>query len=431
MSGPSTRGSRGQRSIVVGLAVTAFMIGTFAASAMADDHATRFATFNASLNRGAAGEALADLSTPDDVQAQNVAAVIQRIRPEVLLLNEFDYEPDGALVDAFESNYLAIAQADDLEPISYDYRFVAPSNTGVASGFDLNNDGSIVADPDEPGYGDDAFGFGAFPGQYGMAVLSQHPIDEAAVRTFAGFRWADMPDAALPDDPTTDAPGDWYDDDERSVFRLSSKSHWDVPVDIDGTTVHFLVSHPTPPVFDGDEDRNGLRNHDEIRFWADYISGGDAAAYIYDDAGDSGGLENGTSFVIAGDENADPFDGDSTDAPILALLDHPDIDTSVVPKGAGGAEQAELQSGANAQHRGDPAADTGDFQDINDSNTAPGNLRVDYVLPSADLEIADAGVHWPLSSDPDFARVGVFDPETFSFPCSDHRLVWVDVVVPE
>ena len=45
-------------------------------------------------------------------------------------------------------------------------------------------------------------------------------------------------------------------------------------------TVHFLVSHPTPPVFDGPEDRNGPRNYDEIRFWADYSprTGG----YIYD-----------------------------------------------------------------------------------------------------------------------------------------------------
>ena len=33
-------------------------------------------------------------------------------------------------------------------------------------------------------------------------------------------------------------------------FRLSSKSHWDVPLSIGGRTVHFLVSHPTPPVFD-------------------------------------------------------------------------------------------------------------------------------------------------------------------------------------
>ena len=41
---------------------------------------------------------------------------------------------------------------------------------------------------------------------------------------------------------------------EREVFRLSSKSHWDVPLRVGGEVVHFLVSHPTPPVFDGPDD---------------------------------------------------------------------------------------------------------------------------------------------------------------------------------
>ena len=36
-----------------------------------------------------------------------------------------------------------------------------------------------------------------------------------------------------------------------------------VTIQIDGKTVHFLTSHPTPPVFDGPEDRNGTRNGDE------------------------------------------------------------------------------------------------------------------------------------------------------------------------
>src|SRR5262249_14666285 len=146
-------------------------------------------------------------------------------------------------------------------PVSYPYRYTAPSNTGVPSGFDLDNNGSV-------GGGNDAFGFGAFPGQFGMAVYSKYPIDVANVRTFQKFLWKDMPGALLPDNPSTPEPADWYSPDELAVFRLSSKSHWDVPITIDHHVVHFLVSHPTPPVFDGPEDRNGLRNHDEIRFWA-------------------------------------------------------------------------------------------------------------------------------------------------------------------
>ena len=66
-----------------------------------------------------------------------------------------------------------------------------------------------------------------------------------------------------------------------------------MPIVIGRKTVHFLVSHPTPPVFDGPEDRNGTRNHDEIRFWADYIRRGRRSRYTYDDAGRRGGLEGG------------------------------------------------------------------------------------------------------------------------------------------
>ena len=93
-----------------------------------------------------------------------------------------------------------------------------------------------------------------------------------------------MPDARLPDDPATPEPGDWYSPEELEVFRLSSKSHWDVPMDVDGRIIHALVSHPTPPVFDGEEDRNGTRNADEIRLWAEFIAGEDPG-WIVDDAG--------------------------------------------------------------------------------------------------------------------------------------------------
>ena len=67
--------------------------------------------------------------------------------------------------------------------------------------------------------------------------------------------------------PIEENGGDWYSEQERNIMRLSSKSHWDVPVNIGGQIIHLLASHPTPPIFDGIEDRNGRRNHDEIRFW--------------------------------------------------------------------------------------------------------------------------------------------------------------------
>ena len=390
---------------------SAYARETFAGETQGAPQPVRFATFNASLNRNNAGQLITDLSTPGNAQAATVAEIIQRTQPEVLLINEFDFDEDWEAARLFQENYLSISQ-NGADPIEYPYRFVAPSNTGIPSGFDLNNNG-VVAGPD------DAFGFGFFPGQFGMAVYSMHPIDYENVRTFQFFLWKDMPGALLPDDPNTPEPADWYSPEELEVFRLSSKSHWDVPILVGGKTVHFLVSHPTPPVFDGPEDRNGRRNFDEIRFWADYIIPS-RSGYIYDDDGVQGGLESGALFVIAGDQNSDPLDGDSIPGSAQLLLDHPLVNTKVTPSSEGAVEQATLQGGANTTHLGDPAFDTADFAD-----TAPGNLRADYVLPRKNLRIVDAGVFWPLSTDPLFSLVGLFP-----FPSSDHRLVWVDVWVP-
>ncbi len=371
----------------------------------------RFASFNASLNRFNAGDLIADISTPDSAQARAVAEIVQRTRPEVLLINEFDYDADGEAAARFQANYLSVSQGG-ADPIDYPYRFVAPSNTGVPSGFDLDNNG-IVGGPN------DAFGFGFFPGQFGMAVYSMHPIDLGGIRTFQFFLWKDMPGALLPDDPITPEPADWYSPEELDVVRLSSKSHWDVPIVIGGRTVHFLVSHPTPPVFDGPEDRNGTRNHDEIRFWADYVIPS-RSGYIYDDNGNPGGIRPGDAFVIAGDQNADPYDGDSIPGAIQQLLDHPLVNTRMTPSSEGAVEQSILQGGANLTHISDPANDTADFSDA-----TPGNLRADYVLPRKNMRVTAAGVFWPLSSDPLFPLVGVFP-----FPSSDHRLVWIDAHVP-
>jgi len=409
-----------RRSTVATLAATALAAGLVAAAppgaASPPGNSVRFSTFNASLNRNADGQLVDHLSTPGNAQAANVAEVIQRVRPDVLLINEFDFDPQGTALRLFQDNYLSVPH-NGAAPIEYPYAFTAPSNTGIASGFDLNNFGGVVTTPGAPGYGDDALGFGAFPGQFGMAVYSRYPIDEAAVRTFQNFLWKDMPGNLMP-------PG-WYTAEEQAVLPLSSKSHWDLPIRIGKRTVHFLVSHPTPPVFDGAEDRNGRRNFDEIRFWADYVTPGDGS-YIYDDEGGRGGLEPGASFVIAGDQNSDPLDGDSIPGSIQQLTENPRVNASSTPDSAGAVEATQRQGGANLTHRSDPRFDTADFSD-----SAPGNLRADYVLPSSDLRIWDSAVFWPTRSDPLSRLTGEFNVEVpFGFPTSDHRLVWVDVKVP-
>ncbi|MCA9291464.1 MAG: endonuclease/exonuclease/phosphatase family protein, partial [Phycisphaerales bacterium] len=257
-----------------------------------------------------------------------------------------------------------------------------------------------------------------YPGHYGMVVLSRYPIRDDLVRTFSTMRWIDLPGATLPDDPATAAATDWYDDAARSVLRLSSKGHWDVPIDVDGVLVHLLVSHPTPPVFDGPEDRNGRRNHDEIGFWAAYLDPARASALV-DDAGRSGGLAPGAPFVILGDLNADPHDGESRPGAAAQVLECARVRSAPIPRSLGAMEASAAQGGVNVGQRGDPAFDTADFDD----ERGPGNLRVDYVLPSIECVVMGGGVFWPGVDEPGHALVA-------SSWSSDHRLVWVDLSIP-
>lgn len=383
----------------------------------------RFATFNVSLYGNQQGEVQQRLSHPSDPQASTLAEIIQRVRPDVLLLNEVDYDETGTLVKLFQDHYLAVGQnvsqspQGPAEPVDYPYFYQGPTNTGQHSGADLDRDGAIQTSPGSVAYGSDCWGFGQYPGQYGMVLLSRYPIDTDAVRTFRTFLWKDMPDALLPDDSTTDAPGDWYSSEVLERFPLSSKSHWDVPIVVGGQTIHVLASHPTPPTYDGPEDRNGRRNQNEIRFWVDYIAGPEQSRYIYDDQGQRGGLPLDSNFVILGDLNGDPHDGEGKEG-IARLLASPRLAGAPIPASDGGQQQANLQGGANASHQGDPRLDTLDAAD----DPGPGNLRLDYVLPATGLQSVASGVFWPKNEETEFRLVG-----THPFPGSDHRMVWVDV----
>lgn len=364
----------------------------------------RVATFNAALAGAADGELISRLAIDFDEQAMAIGAILQRVRPDIVLINEFDHDPEGRSVRRFLTRYLARSLHGG-EPIDYPYHYTAPVNTGAPSGLDLDRDGLVGG----PG---DAWGFGRFPGQYGMLVLSRFPIDRAAVRSFRQFRWAEMPGALRPVDP---ASGQAFQPDaEWEQLRLSSKSHWDLPITLpNGRRLHLLAAHPTPPAFDGPEDRNGRRNHDEIRLWADYVDPA-RAHYLRDDAGTAGGLAAGAEFVIVGDYNADPLRGGSVPGAIQQLLDHPRINAGFQPQSTGAvAAQGE---GASASVRRAHAADTADFRE-----PEPGNLRVDYVLPSRGWTVLGGGVYWPAPGQPGAEWV----------TASDHRLVWLDLRAPE
>ncbi len=341
----------------------------------------RVATFNTALSRNRADDLANALLSKSDPQAEKVAQIIMQVSADIILLNEFDYDETGASLDAFQHHYLSKFGE------CYPYTFIAPVNTGVASGRDLNKDG-VCSDIEG-----DALGYGLFPGQYGMAVLSRFPINLQTSRTFQKFLWQDMTNAKLP----VYANGtSWFDEGDLSILPLSSKSHWDLSINLNGQILHLLCSHPTPPVFDGVERRNGCRNHDEIRFWTEYISGN---SNIYDDNGLFGGLSQGESFIILGDLNASVSEGDSFMGGIGGLLDHARVQSQIIPSSNGASAHSPEQK--NAQY-----------------HTANWKVRADYVLPSNDLSVLKASVFWPLED-----RVMAKMVED----ASDHRLVYVDI----
>lgn len=371
-------------------------LGGFALTGHAEE--IRIATFNVSMEgtnygpRGAQGtnELARQLKTGENSQIQNIAAIIQRIRPDVILLNEFDYivEPqDGAI--AFIENYLKISQ-HGAAPIHYPYFFYAPVNTGHQSGFDLDNDGVVGDSPN------DAWGFGHYEGQYGMLLLSRFPIDKASSRTFKNFLWKDLPGANV---PRNSDGSPYYSEKAWSKFPLSSKSHWDVSVLFNDETVHILASHPTPPVFDGPENRNGLRNQDEIHFWSVYLDEQLSNEFV-DDQGRQGGLRQGARFVVLGDLNASPNEGDGLREGIRGLLSHRKV----------ADQQAPISAGALAANPRNPTAA---------SHTASWGMRADYVIPSrTGWSIVEQGVFWPNAADKDYFLVKSRSTS------SDHRLVW-------
>lgn len=349
---------------------------TAAAQAGAVAEAVRFATFNAALVEDTAGALLARLEGGADEQARLVAEVIQRVRPDVLLLQELDRDAEGRSLAVLRAEYLAVGQGG-AAAIDYPHILFPPSNTGVPSGVDLDGDG-VAAGPQ------DAKGFGRHHGHYAFALLSRYPL--TATRTFRTLLWRDMPGARVP-------PG-YYSDAALAVLPLSSKTHLLAEVATPQGAVHVLAAHPTPPVFDDEAiDWNGRRNADEIRLLADLLDAR-TSAYAVDDAGmAAGGIAAGAGLpraVVMGDLNADPVRGESLPGAIDQLLGHRMI-RPVEPRSARGTATAEFGGG----------------------------LRVDYVLPTTALEVVGSGVFWPAEDHP-LARLNA---------ASDHRLVWVDVRV--
>ncbi|SFC85047.1 endonuclease/exonuclease/phosphatase family protein [Tropicimonas isoalkanivorans] len=335
------------------------------------------ATFSADLSRRGPGLLLRDILRGENAQVDAVVGVIAEVHPDILLLTDFDHDLGNAALSA-------LAERLDAAGLRYPYLFSLRSNAGLASGLDLDGNGRT-------GEPRDAQGYGRFAGDGAMALLSRWPIDEEDVQDFSSLLWKDLPGARLPRANGRPFPSE----PAQNVQRLSSTGHWDVPVELpDGTRLHLLAFAATPPVFDGPEDRNGLRNADEIALWQRYLDG-------------ALGVAPPADFLILGNANLDPDDGGGLPDAIRGLLADPRLQDPL-PRSSGGA------AAATVGQTGDPALDTADWPEPDDDG--PGNLRVDYVLPARSLMVRGSGVHWPEG--PAGAEAAAASP---------HRLVWVDV----
>lgn len=328
----------------------------------------RIATYNTELQRKGPGLLLRDILRGEDPQVAAVIAVLVETSPDIVALQGFDYDLTGHALGAFGD---ALRDAG----LDYPFAFLARPNTGTATGLDMDGDGRRA----EPR---DAQSYGFFSGQGGMAILSRYRILQDDVRDFTDLLWRDFPGALLPEKNGAPFPSE----EALAIQRLSTTAHWVVPIDVPKVgRVELLTLHASPPVFDGPEDRNGKRNHDEITFWLKYLDGafGPAAQ---------------ERFVLLGDFNQDPDEGEGIKSAIRGILSDPRLQDSL-PTSAG-----------SKAITGDPD-DTADWDD-----PVPGNMRVDYVLPSADWRIVGSGVHWPIG-----------DAGATAATASRHRLVWVDL----
>lgn len=304
----------------------------------------RLAVLHTGLGREGPGLLLRDIRAGvDDVRAR-IAAILT-IRPDILLLLDFDHDHEGVALAAF-----AGLLADGGHPMPH--RHASRPNSGLATGIDLDGDGRRSGP-------EDAQGWGRFSGSGGMALLSRFPLDDGAVVDHTGFLWRDLPGSRLPVVDGRVFPSV----EAAAIQRLASVAAWEIPVRAPGGTgLRLLLWHAGPPAFDGPEGRNRLRNADETAFWRLRLDG-------------RLGPAPDAPLVLMGNANLDPDSGNGLRDEIRALLAHPAVQ--------------------DPRPRGRPPV-----EGAPDTVTAfwprgPGALRVDYVLPSSGLRVLDAGLHWP------------------------------------
>ena len=319
----------------------------------------RVATYDVGLSRDGPGLLLHDLGRRPSRDAGRRAAVIRAVAAGRAAPHRL--RPRPARPGARRLPRAARAQGPD--GIDYPHAFDAPVNAGEPSGHDLDGDGRTM------GWGD-AFGWGKFPGNGGMAILSRLPIDADGARGASGCcAGPTLPGARA----AAAADGSAVPRRRRRRRRSGCRraSHWDVPVLLpDGGRLHLLAAEPDAAAL---RRRRGLQPPAQPR--RDPASGPptSTAPRFRDDAGRDGGAARRAAGACSATSTSIPLDGaGAARRRSPALLAHPRLQDPR-PASAGGA--AAGRDGVNGGHDGDPALDTADWRDDGGPGQPAGRLR--------------------------------------------------------
>jgi hypothetical protein len=342
------------------------------------------------------------LIDPADEQASAAAEVIARFKPDIISINELQFDiqglptasmpgaPSGTTYGNFNGNgddntkRLADRIAAIDPEATYSNTLLTIGNSGFYwEGDDLGLDWYILR------------GWGEWRGRHNTGILSRYPILYDQVRVITDVAWDSLPEnniALMKSETGIDVP---------PGFPVFEKSLNVVPVQVGEQVIYVVLLHPVAPAFDP---INVYRNSDELRALAMFLDGTLPGVEP---------LPEGAKFFVVGDLNADPDEGDSLPGAIQRIIEHPLLAVSY-PAGAGTKGQNGEYNSYLSGCGHDDGTMVGDPADR-------WQMQLDYVLPSATIGLAKSSIlFWP-------DHVSERDDFDLSCRASDHKFLMVEV----
>jgi hypothetical protein len=247
--------------------------------------------------------------TKKNEQLKYVQKILKNYNPDLLFINELQYDIPGAPNDDFTTDGENLAKLRDLIGFKHKYVSFYPANTGKNA--KKNAEGEYYADPNSPGARDlaDQVNFGTIPHQYSSGLLTKFPIVQETVVT--NLKWKDF-NRNIDLTKFKGADGSELPKD----MELFDKNFLDVVLDIHGKKTHVIVLHTVPSYHFGNKfSPNYERNRDQLRFLEWYLTG---KTDIDIDLINIQPI-TGKSFIAAGDWNVDP-NSDNPGANVLKRI---------------------------------------------------------------------------------------------------------------